>query len=317
MKIVSTLGLSEKYRDLLARRCPQYEVLHVEDLRKLDERLLAEIEVLFTYGNNLSEELIGKMDSLRWIHSGQAGVDAMPMELLDKKGMKLTNSRGINSITIAEYVVCMLLNLERNTYQFYESYKKGIWDMETRLDEVAEKTIGILGLGNVGKEIAKRVKAFDMNVLGMDIAKVECPFIDRQYTVQELDELLGICDYVVICLPLTSNTYHMIGEKTIGRMKPHSVLINVGRGAVAETNAVIGALKDGRLRAAILDVLETEPVPAGSELWNIDGLMITPHIAGDRQASYMPRMMDILCYNLDAYPQFSLMKNPVDTSLGF
>lgn len=302
---------------MLSQRFHGYEIFHVHKLNELNKEGLADTEILLTYGDNMPEELVAEMTSLRWIHSGQAGVDSMPGELLAKMGVFVTNSRGINSVTIAEYVLCMMLNLERNTYRFYEAYKKGIWDTETRLDEITGRTIGVLGLGNVGKEIAKRAKAFDMTVLGMDLAVTDCPFIDQQYRPKDLDTVLMESDYIVICLPMTKETYHTIGEKQIAKMKKQAVIINVGRGAVVETAAVVDALKKEQIRAAILDVLEEEPISQDSPLWKVDNLMITPHIAGDRQASYMPRMMDILCYNLNVYPEFSAMKNPVNVVKGF
>lgn len=317
MKVVSTLDLSAEYRQMLVRECPDYSVEHVNTLADLDETALNEVEILFTYGNEMPEELVTKMKSLRWIHSGQAGIDAMPKSLLADMGVFVTNSRGINSVTIAEYVLCMLLNLERNTYKFYDAYKQKKWDLETHLDEVSGKTIGILGLGKVGMEIAKRASAFDVRVLGINLTKVESPFIDEQYLPSQLKEVAGKCDYVVICMPLTNETHHMLNEEVFDTFKQGAVLVNVGRGAIVKTEAAVQALKTGKLRAAILDVFDEEPLPADSKLWEVENLMITPHIAGDRQASYQPRMMRILCNNLNLYPDFEKMENSVNIRLGF
>lgn len=317
MKIVSTLDLPEQCRQTLSIECPDYQVEHIDRLADLDEKTLKEVEILFTYGNEMPEEIVAKMKSLRWIHSGQAGIDSMPKSLLADMEVFVTNSRGINSVTIAEYVLCMLLNLERNTYKFYDAYKQKKWDMETHLDEVAGRKIAILGLGKVGMEIAKRASAFDMKVLGINLTKVESPFIDEQYLPSQLKEVAGKCDYIIICMPLTSETYHLFDEDVLGTVKQGAVLVNVGRGPIVKTEAAVRALRTGKLRAAIFDVMEEEPLPADSELWNVENLLITPHIAGDRQASYMPRMMKILCDNLNRYPDFKEMENPVNVKLGF
>lgn len=317
MKIISTLGLEEKYRIMLEERLPELSVTHVESLLTLSEQELAQVEILLTYGNGMTEDVVRRMTALRWVHSGQAGIDAMPKKQLYQMGVAVTNSRGINSITIAEYVMSMMLNLVRNQTAFYEAYKEKRWDMETHLDELAGKTLGILGMGMVGRETARRAKAFDMNVCGLDREKVECEFMDQSFVTATMKEFLAFCDFVVICMPLTEETYHLFAGEVFDWMKETAVLINVGRGPIVKEQDLIEALKHKKLAGAVLDVMETEPLPADSPLWNIDHVMVTPHIAGDRQASYMPRMMEILCHNLSLYPDIASMKNPVDLTQGF
>lgn len=317
MLIVSTLGLEEKYRAMLKENCPQHQVEHLADLTELTEEQLENVEVLFTYGYDMPKEIVGQMKNLRWVHSGQAGIDAMPKELLGKMGVFVSNSRGINSVTIAEYVMCMLLNLERNTYKFYEAFKQHKWDMETCLDEVMDKKLTILGLGKVGLEVAKRAKGFDMEVTGVNLEPVDSVYIDHVFTTDHMKEAVKDCDYLVICMPLTEETHHMVDKEFLSGMKKSAVLINVGRGSIVKTEDLVEVLKQGNLRMAILDVLEEEPCPENSPLWDLDRLIITPHIAGDRQKSYMPRMMRILCDNLNKYPELDQMENPVNIKLGF
>ncbi len=315
--IVSTLDLEKKYRRMLEERCGQYQVEHVKNLGELSGEQLEAVEILFTYGYDMPEELVRRMKKLRWVHSGQAGIDTMPGRLLDEMGVFVTNSRGINSVTIAEYVMCMLLNLERNTYRFYDAYRRHEWDMETRLDEVMEKKLTILGMGKVGMEIAKRARGFEMEVTGVDLMQVKSPYIDRFFDTEHMKEALAGCDYLVICMPLTKETCHMVDKEFLSWMKESAVLVNVGRGPIVKTEDLIGALERRKLRMAILDVLEEEPLPASSPLWELPNVIVTPHIAGDRQRSYMPRMMRILCDNLNRYPDFAQMENPVNIKLGF
>ena len=317
MIIASTLGLEEKYRKLLKENCPQHQVEHIADLTVLTKEQLEAVEVLFTYGYDMPKQLVEQMKSLRWVHSGQAGIDAMPKELLEKMGVFVSNSRGINSVTIAEYVMCMLLNLERNTYKFYEAFKQHKWDMDTCLDEVMDKKLTILGMGKVGMEVAKRAKSFDMEVTGVNLVPVESVYIDHSLTTAQMKEAVKDCDYLVICMPLTDETYHMVDKEFLSGMKQSAVLMNVGRGPIVKTEDLIAVLKQKKLRMAILDVLEEEPCPENSPLWELDNLIITPHIAGDRQKSYMPRMMRILCDNLNKYPDLDRMENPVNIKLGF
>lgn len=317
MLIVSTLGLEEEYRKQLKENCPQYEVKHIDTLLELSEEELGKVEILLTYGNGMTENIVSKMSSLKWVHSGQAGIEQMPQKLLKEKRVKVTNSRGINSITIAEYVLCMLLNLERNTYKFYEAYKAKKWDMETHLDEIAGKIISILGLGKVGMEIAKRAKAFDMHVIGVDLSSVNSEYIDEVYLPVDINRVASKSDYLVICMPLTKDTYHMIDKDVIQKMKNTATIVNVGRGPIVNMEDLVLALNSDKIRAAVIDVFDEEPVLPDSELWNVKNMIITPHIAGDRQKSYMPRMMKIMCNNLNLYPDFQKMTNPVNLELGF
>ncbi|MEG0768276.1 MAG: D-2-hydroxyacid dehydrogenase [Ruthenibacterium sp.] len=314
--IISTLALEEKYQQQLQEKFPDLCVQHAS-LDTLDISVLAETEILFTYGNDIPPERLAQMPNLKWIHIGQSGMDAIPMQILRERKIALTNSRGINSITIAEYVMCMLLNLVRNNYVFYEKAKLGIWDMETHLDELAEKTIGILGLGMVGKEIACRAAAFNMHVLGMNVIQTEIDGVEKIYLPQQRCELFAQCDYIVICMPLTSDTRGMLAAPEFKVMKPTAWLVNVGRGAIIDESCLVKALQTKQIAGAILDVFETEPLPAENALWKQPNVMITPHIAGDRQASYMPKMMRILCDNLYAYPAFNQMKNHVNLEQGF
>lgn len=317
MYIVSTLGLEEAYQKMLQERCGKYKIEHISDLTVLSKEQLEAVEILFTYGYDMPKELIRQMKNLRWVHSGQAGIDAMPKHLLGEMGVFVSNSRGINSITIAEYVMCMLLNLERNAFCFYEAGKKHIWDMETHLDEVCGKKLTILGMGRVGMEVAKRAKSFDMEITGINLTPVESPYVDRFLPTDQIVEGISNCDYLIICMPLTEETYHMVDKSFLSQMKESAVLMNVGRGPIIKTEDLAKVLAHKKLRMAILDVLEEEPLPADSPLWELKNLLITPHIAGDRQKSYMPRMMKILCDNLNRYPNFNQMENPVNVKLGF
>lgn len=317
MLVVSTLKLEEEYKRQLKEKCPKYDVKHIDSLSELSEGDLDKVDILLTYGNDMTENIVGKMSSLKWVHSGQAGIEQMPQKLLKEKNVKVTNSRGINSITIAEYVMCMLLNLERNTYEFYEAYKEKRWDMVTHLDEMAEKTISILGLGKVGTEIAKRAKAFDMHVIGVDLSPVNSVYIDEGYLPVDLERVVPKSDYLIVCMPLTKETYHMIDKDVIQKMKTTATLVNVGRGPIVDMDDLVLALNSEKIRAAIIDVFDEEPVLPDSRLWDVKNMIITPHIAGDRQKSYMPRMMKIMCDNLNHYPNFQTMINSVNLDLGF
>ena len=314
--IVSTLGLEEPWRSRLDRTAGGRPVRHCA-LAELTAEELEQTEILFTYGYDVTEKALAAMPALRWVHIGQSGMDKLPMAELARRGIRLTNSRGINAVAIAEYAMGMMLNVVRRSFVFYEQARAGVWDLETRRDEVCGKTLGIFGLGRVGRELAARAHAFGMQVLGVDLAPGTAPGVQAVYAPAQRLEVLARCDFVVICMPLTGETRHLFGEKELAVMKPTAWLMNVGRGPIVDEAALTRALEAGQLGGAALDVFETEPLPAGSPLWGMKNVYITPHIAGDHQASYMPRMMGVLCENLALYPAFERMENPVDPGRGF
>lgn len=317
MKIVSTLGLEDKYKNMLSDKFGEYEILHIKQLEDLSEKELSKAEILFTYGDHMPAEIVQRMSSLKWVHSGQSGIEAMPQEILFEKGVFVTNSRGINAVTIAEYVVCMLLNITRNNYKFYEAFKRGEWDFDTHLDEAFGKTITIFGMGRVGSEVAKRCKALGMTVYGVDPIQKEDENVEKIILPEERQDIIPESDVIVICMPLTASTRNMFTYKEFNSMKETAIFMNVGRGPIVKEDDFIEAMKNHRIGYAVLDVFDQEPLKSDSPLWTLDNIYITPHIAGDRQASYQPNMMKILCENLAKYPHFELMTNPVKLNRGF
>lgn len=314
--IISTLDLEQPYRERLQSAAAGRPVLHAS-LKELRDEQLAQGEILLTYGYDIPEATLRKMKALRWIHIGQSGMDRIPMGVLDEMGIALTNSRGINAVAISEYVLSMMLNIVRKNYEFYEAQKEKRWDVETHLDELYGKAIGILGLGKVGGEIAVRADAFGMRVLGMDIAQRPVDKVSRIYLPQQRRELLEQCDFVVVCMPLTGETHHLISRAELAAMPSRAWVINVGRGPIIQEEHLLKALESKEVAGAVLDVFQREPLAKNSPLWDMPNVILTPHIAGDHLATYMPRMMEILCGNLAGYPRMDQLRNRVDTKRGF
>lgn len=315
--IVSTLGLDQEYRDLLKKEFPTTKIIHSDHFTDMTEQDMYETEAILSYGQDIKGMVIAKMPNLRWVHVGQSGIDSMEIDPLIERRIHVTNSRGINSVTIAEYVLSMMLNFVRNNYVFYRKQQQKEWDMVTYLDELYEKTVGIFGLGKAGQEVAKRCKAFGMNVLGVDLFPVDSSYVDVVIKPGEKQKIFQESDFIVINMPLTDLTKNMIDKDAFEIMKPNIVVINAGRGGIINETDLISALKNKKIAGVVLDVFETEPLPKDNELWNFDNVIITPHIAGDRQKSYMPKMMKILCDNIRLYPDFEKMINPVNLKNGF
>lgn len=312
---VSTLGLNEQEQSYLSKIC-KADIVHCK-LDMLDNAQLADIEGVFSYGYDFSEQIIDKMPALKWIHIGQSGMEYLPVGKLIERGIFLTNSRGINASNIAEYVLAMMLAHVRKVLKYYSAQMNCIWDSDTRMGELRDATLGVFGLGMAGREVVKRARAFDMRVLGMDISACPVEGVEKVYLPEQIKDMAAQCDYIVLTLPLTKATHHIISADLLKNVKKGAYLINCGRGALVDLDAVLLAIKTEVLSGACLDVFEKEPLLPSDRLWLWDPekLIITPHIAGDHFDAYSKRMMDVLSYNLEMYPYVEKMRNRVDITL--
>ncbi len=184
------------------------------------------------------------------------------------------------------------------------------------LDELAGKTLGIIGLGSIGMEIARKGKCFGMNVIGIKKTHENVRWVDEVYTPENLDIVLGESDYLVLCVPATDETKNLIGERELKKMKISAYLINIARGDVIDENALIRALKEKWIAGAAIDVTREEPLSPDSPLWELDNLIITPHVAGS-SPYYWDRAVDIFVENLKRFFQGEELINVVDWDRGY
>lgn len=285
-----------------------------DDINLVDDLESAEVIL-----GGISREEFRMARNLRWIQATGAGVDGLLFPELVESAVILTNASGVHPIPIAEHTFALILAITRGLIKSFEGKRRKEWlHNEVFIDELYGKTIGIIGYGRIGQGIARLAKGFGMRVIGLkrDPGKEVEVKPDVLLGKDSLDILLKESDVVVIIVPLTKETYHMIGERELRLMKPTSILINVARGKVVDESALIKALKEKWIFSAGLDVFETEPLPPESELWGLDNVVITPHIAG-LNPHYTDRLLDIFIRNLQAYPDISKMINVVDKRLGY
>ena len=219
---------------------------------------------------------IEKFSSLKYIQLTSAGFDRVPMDYVQKNGIKIYNARGVYSIPMAEYAICGVLDLYKKTHVLYKNQKQRKWEKQRDLLELFGKTVCIVGCGNVGTECAKRFQAFGCKILGVDLYTREDVFYDKMYSLESLDKVLSQSDVVVLTLPLTDETRHMMNSVRFGAMKDNSVIVNIARGAIIEEKALQKALEE-KLLGAVLDVFEEEPLDSNSLLWKLENVIITPH----------------------------------------
>ena len=239
-----------------------------------------------------------KFENLKYVQLTSAGLDRLPAAKMEAEGVEIRNARGVYSVPMAEYALGGVLEIYKRFPQFRESQTRHAWEKRRDLMELSGKTVCILGCGSIGSECARRFSAFDCSVIGVATARRSQPFFEKVVALEDLDTVLPRADVVVVTIPLTETTRHLLDESRFARMKPGALLVNMARGAIVDTDAMVAALKSGRLSGAVLDVFEEEPLSADSELWDLENVLITPHnsFVSDR---VQRRMTQVILENLN------------------
>lgn len=220
---------------------------------------------------------IDQFTGLRFIQLTSAGFDRVDMDYVQARGIEIHSARGVYSVPMAEFAVCGVLQLYKQSRFFYKNQKARRWEKHRGLLELYGKTVTILGCGSVGTECAKRFKAFGCRVLGVDIAVREDDNYEKIHPLSALDAILPETDVLILTVPLTRETASIMDRRRIGLLKPDSVLVNISRGKTVEESALSEALKKNELMGAVCDVFEEEPIPKTNQLWEANNLILTPH----------------------------------------
>jgi phosphoglycerate dehydrogenase-like enzyme len=231
-----------------------------------------------------------------------------------------TNMQGVHGPTIADHVFGMLLTLTRDLRYYLDDEQRGTWNRDgsghTRI-ALQDRTLLVVGLGGIGREVAQRAKGFGMRVLATRRSAVTPPpYVDEQGTPDDLHRFLAEADVVVLCVPLTEETTGMIGAEELALMNAGSYLVNVARGKVVVTEALVDALERGHLAGACLDVTDPEPLPAGHTLWSMPNVVITPHVSS-RSALTGDRWEALYIENLRRFGAGEPLLNVVDMAAGY
>ena len=237
--------------------------------------------------------------NLRYIQLTSAGFDRVPMDAVKARGMAIRNARGVYSIPMAEHAVWGVLSLYHQAPFFLKNQTESRWEKHRGLVELAGKTVCILGTGSVGTECARRFRAFDCRVLGLNRTVRENAAFDEALPMERLEKTLSVSDVVVLTLPLTDATRGLMNAERLEKMKPGAVLVNIARGALIEEAALIEALQ-ANLSGAVLDVFESEPLPPESPFWTMENVIVTPHnsFVSDGNAA---RLNALILQNLREY----------------
>lgn len=274
---------------------------------------IADVDILF---GHLGEDVMPEATALRWVHQPHAGVEGFMYPAFKVSDVILTNCRGLYGTQIAEHAFALLLSLTRRIPEQLEFMKTKHWERVPCI-ELAGMTMGVLGLGGIGRAIAARAQAFEFNVIAADVEP-----IDKPDTVSELFDLDGLMTFLaksnilMVCCPSTPETHKLLSDAQFNQMPDASFLVNVSRGRIIDETALITALQSGKLAGAGLDVTYTEPCPPDSPLWKQENVILTSHSAGSSQ-HVRRRAMQLFIDNLHRYVKGEPLVNVVDKQKGY
>jgi phosphoglycerate dehydrogenase-like enzyme len=277
----------------------------------------AEVILQWSGTRDMLREAFAGCPALRWIHSRYAGVDSYLFPELVNSNVVLTNARGVYSPSLGEFVLAAILYFAKDIPRLRRDQEAGRW-APFEMEMIEGQTVGIVGYGDIGRAVASRAHSVGMRIFATKRhppAQPD-PLVERYFHPDELHAMLAECDYVVVAAPLTPETRHMISEAEFAVMKTSAVLINVGRGPVVDTAALVRALSRKQIKGAGLDVVDPEPLPAGHALYGMENVLLSPHSA-DQIAGWKD---DAMRFFLEQYARFTKdepLLNVVDKRLGY
>ena len=273
----------------------------------------AEIGWFDTYNKADMAEAVRRATKLKWLNSIYAGVDGMPLDLMDERGVTFTNGAGINAITIAEYVVMGMLTIAKGYRDVVRAQERHEWlqDSPGKMELHGSRAL-LLGYGAIGKLVEERLLPF-----GVDVTVVRRSKEDKVLGPDEWRAQLSEFDWVILAVPATPETNGMIGAAELASMKSTAVLINIARGSVVDQDALVAALSAKQIGGAFLDVTSPEPLPPGDPLWGLDTAHISMHLSGQAQSKMFARSVERFLANLDRWHAGERVEPQVDLKLGY
>jgi len=309
------LPLSAAQRELLERSALGCAFIY-SDADSVDDEAISRAHIMI---GSPGTARLSQARHLKWLQLQSAGSDQYVRPGVMPEGALLTNASGAYGPAISEYMIGVLLSLYKKLHLYRDNQSGALWRGEGEVRSIRGSTALILGLGDIGGEFARCIRALGGRTIGVRRADTKKPdYLDELYLSDSLDMLLPRADIVAMALPATPQTYRIMDARRLALLGPKSVLINVGRGTAVDTEALCDALLSGHLLGAALDVTDPEPLPADHRLWRLPGAIITPHVAGGYHLpATLSRIVDISAHNLRAFLTGGNMRNVVDFTTGY
>ena len=276
---------------------------------------MADAEVLLTW-DLPTEDLAAVAPKLKWIHCIGAGVEHLcPMDWVPT-GVTITNNKGAHADKAGEYALMAVLMLHNKMPAILHNQRSATWN-SLFSTPIAGKTVGLIGVGSIGGGAAHQLAKLPVKVIGVSRHGRPHPDVDEMYAMDALDDVLPRLDYVFVSLPATPETVGLFDRERLARLKPGAGVINVGRGATFDYDALAELLAAGQLSGAVIDVFDQEPLPADSPLWQAPNFVVTPHVSADDGDSYVPITLQLFFDNLRRYVAGEELRNVVRPELGY
>lgn len=314
MKILVALPLGERQKERLEQNFRHQEFVYCLP-ENLTNQILGDAEVIL---GNVPPECLASARKLKWLQLNNAGTEgycdgALPEEVL------LTNATGAYGLAISEHMVGMLFELQKKLNLYSRNQRAHIWRSEGHVQLIQGSRVLVIGLGDIGTAFAQKMKGLGCRTVGIKRREARKPEgVDDLYTVERLERQLPLADIVALCLPGNQDTRHMLNEERIGMLKKNAVVLNVGRGMTVDTEALTKALQEGRIAGAALDVTDPEPLPADHPLWDMENVILTPHISGGfTLPETLEKILNICIENLECYLVKRPLRNVIDRKTGY
>ena len=289
---------ADAYKKALLPKFPEVSIHSAQKEEEIGD-FIEKANILLTI--RISDKLIKKASKLKWIQALTTGVDYIINLPSLKKEVVITSTRGIHGPQVSEMAFLLMLALNRNFPEVVRNQDKAVWERwPGKL--LWKKKVGILGIGVIGEEIARKCKAFDMKVFGIDIVKRKVESIDIFYGPEDIINVAKEVDYFIIVAPFTPQTEKMVDSKVLSAMKPTAFFLNLGRGEIVDEEALIQALNSGKIAGAALDTFLAEPLPKDHPFWGMKNVIVSPHVAGMSDV-YVEQALSIFEENLRRFLQ--------------
>ncbi len=314
MKILVALPLNERQKEKLEQNFRHQEFIYCLP-EELTEEKLPDVEVIL---GNVPPEILKYAKALKWLQLNNAGTEgycdgALPEEVL------LTNATGAYGLAISEHMVGMLFELQKKLNLYSRNQREHVWRSEGHVRLIEGSRVLVIGLGDIGTAFAQKMKGLGCRTIGIKRREARKPEgVDDLFLMDRLEKQLPLADIVALCLPGNQDTFHLLNEERLAMLKQSAVVLNVGRGITIDTEALVRALQEGRIAGAALDVTDPEPLPADHPLWDMDNVILTPHISGSfLLPETLEKILHICIENLECYLVKRPLRNVVDRKTGY